>query len=78
MKGLLIMDNIKIRLERYQDFNWYTIYHNANSADNLRLALLKISNEFTIYLYNTNYARASIKFDPSLLDKELNIEVKDV
>ena len=72
------MDNVKIRLERYQDFSWYTIYHNANSINDLRLALLRISNDFTIYSYNTNYARASITFNKSLLNKELNIKVKDV
>lgn len=72
------MDNIKIRIERYRDFSWYTIYHNANSVDNLRLALLRISNDFKIYTYGNKSARASIKFDPSLLNKELNIEVKDV
>ena len=71
------MNNIKIRIERYRDFSWYTIYHNTSSVDNLRSALLKISNEFTIYLYNSNYARAAIEFDPSLLNKELNIKVKD-
>ena len=72
------MNNIKIRIERYRDFNWFTIYHNTSSISDLRLALLKISNEFTVYLYNPNYARASIKFDKSLLNKELNIKVKDV
>lgn len=78
MKGLLKMDNIKIRLERYRDFSWCTIYHNASSINDLRLALLRISNEFTIYTYGNNSARASIKFDKSLLNKELNIKVKDV
>ena len=77
VKGLLTMDNIKIRIERYRDFSWYTIYHNANSIDNLRLALLKISNEFTIYSFDPKQARAAIKFDRSLLNKELNIKVKD-
>ena len=68
------MYNIKIRIERYRDFNWYTIYHNANSVDNLRLALLKISDDFVIYTYGSSSARAAIKFDTSLLNKELNIK----
>ena len=72
------MDNVKIRLEKYRDFSWYTIYHNTSSVDNLRLALLKISNDFTIYSFDPKQARATIKFDPSLLNKELNIKVKDV
>ena len=72
------MDNIKVCIERYRDFSWYTIYHNTSSVDNLRLALLKISNDFTIYSYNSNYARAAIKFDPSLLNKELNIKIQGV
>ena len=72
------MDNVKIRLERYRDFSWYTIYHNTSSVDNLRLALLNISNDFTIYTYGNNIARVAIKFNPSLLNKELNIKVKDV
>lgn len=72
------MDNIKIRLERWQGFSWYTIYHNANSISDLRLALLKISNDFTIYSFDPKQARASITFDKLLLNKELNIKVKDV
>lgn len=77
MKGLLIMDSIKIRIERYKDFSWFTIYHDTSSISDLRLALLKISNEFTIYSFDPKQARASIKFDRSLLNKELNIKVKD-
>lgn len=70
------MHNIKIRLEKYRDFKWFTIYHNANSVSDLRLALLEISNEFTIYTYGRTSVRADIKFDSSLLDKELNIFIK--
>ena len=69
------MNNIKIRIEKYRDFSWYTIYHNANSVDKLRVALLKISNEFVIYTYGQKSARATIKFNQSLLNKELNIKV---
>ena len=54
--------NKGLKFEKKNYPNYYKVYHDSMALDDIRLELLTVSNEFTIYEYNTAYIVARLVF----------------